>query len=127
MICHLNGSHACVSRCNVLGFKDGYCIMCFDGVTTKYPDRCAIFGLECHTNWLIAEPNITGTISITSGTTQINGSGTTFTTEVSIGDKLIVGIKQMLVDSILDDTTIILTTSYIGETLINSNMWNISR
>lgn len=126
IICHSNGSYACISRCHVLGFQDGYCILCFDGPTTKYPERCAIFGMECHNDWIMAEPNITGTISITSGTLQINGTDTLFTTDVSIGDKLIVGSKQMIVDSIPDNTTILLTTIYNGETLNNSNMWNLS-
>lgn len=130
---HTNGSivnyntntaqYACICRTNVLGLPDGYVIKCFDGPLYSYPNKRAIIGDD--DDWTNVNPNITGTIGITSGTTQINGTNTQFTSQVSPGDKLIIHSTQVVVDTVPDNTTITLTEAYTGHNLSGENMWKI--
>lgn len=120
-----NGQCACVMRCNVLGFTNGYTVCCFDGPDDTYPNMCALFESTIEESWSLMEPNITGTISITSGTTQVDGTNTLFTSQLISGDKIILGQKQQTVDTVVNDTTLTLTAAYTGATLTNSNMWKL--
>ena len=47
----------------------------------------------------------TGTVSVTSGSATITGSGTAFTTEFAIGDDILINGEQFLVLSIATDTS----------------------
>jgi len=116
--------YACVCRTNVLGFTHGYVIKCFDGPLYSYPHQRAIIG-DVHDDWSHVDPNITGTIGITSGTTQINGTSTVFTSQVTAGDKLIINSTQVVVDTVPDNTTITLTEAYTGTNLSGADMWKI--
>ncbi len=120
-----NGQYAVVCRCKVLGCTDAYIVCCFDGPDETYGCKCAVIGAEFKENWQEAEPNITGTIDITSGTTQVNGTNTMFTTQLTNGDKIILGMKQGTIEQVVNDTTLTLTESYNGNTLSNSNMWKL--
>lgn len=117
--------YAYITRKNVLGLTDGYVIKMFDGPSGSYPTKKAILGDCCMTDWQDATPNITGTIGITSGTTQINGTSTSFTAQLSPGDKLIVGECQHVVDTVPNDTTVTLTQEYTGVNLSGHEMWKI--
>lgn len=118
-----NGQYGVVKRTKVLGTTDGYILQCFDGPMDTYPNKCAIFGFD---GWAIAPSNITGTIGITSGTNQIIGTNTMFTSQMTPGNKLIVCDKQVVVDTVSSDTSLTLAEIYTGNTLINANTWNIS-
>jgi len=120
-----NGQCACVQRTNVLGLNNGYILCCYDGPNDTYPNHCAMFGEHFEQNWSMMSPNITGTIDITTGTTQINGTGTTFTSQLVGGDKLILGEKQACIDTVVNDTTVTLTEAYTGVTLSGSNLWKL--
>ncbi len=125
IIQHTNSQCACIMRTNVLGVNKGYSILCFDGPVATYPDKRALFGLEYDQYWSVVSPNITGTIGITTGTTQIDGTNTVFTSQLAPGDKLIVADKQMCVDTVVDNTTITLTEAYTGKNLSGANMWKL--
>lgn len=120
-----NGQYACIMRCHVLGFTNGYTICCFDGPEDTYPHMCAVFESTIEQEWSIIEPNITGTISITTGTTQVDGTNTLFASQLVSGDKIILGEKQVCVDTVVNETTITLTEAYTGMTLTNANMWKL--
>ena len=116
---------ACVMRKNVLGFKNGYIICCFDGPMASNGAQTAVFGDTYLQNWQEVGPNITGTIDITTGTTALNGTNTSFTTQLSPGDKLIVGEKQGCVDTVISDTLVSLSEPYTGTTLSGANLWKL--
>lgn len=122
-----NNQCASVKRTNVLGVSNGYIICCYDGPDASYPHECGLFGNNFHNNWNILESNITGTIGITTGLTQINGTSTQFTSQLSPGDKIIIGQggPQGCIDTIPDNTTITLTSAYTGTTLTGANLWKL--
>lgn len=71
--------------------------------------------------------SLTGTLTFTNGNTAVTGSGTAFTTELSVGqliapDANIVGADRLTyanwgkISSITDDTNIVLTANYGGTT-----------
>ncbi len=123
IIKNTNNQYAVICRCNVLGTRHGYIICCFDGPNAQLGHKCAIMGSGFN-NWTDADPN-TGTISITTNTTQVTGTNTLFTSEFTVGDKIILGGKQGTIQEIVNNTTLILTQAYTGQTLTNSNIWNI--
>ena len=125
IIQHTDTQCACIARRNILGLEKGYALLCFDGPDFTYPHKCAVFGQEYDDDWTIVGPNITGTIGVTTGATGINGTNTVFTSQLTPGDKLIVGDKQMCVDTVVDNTTITLTAAYTGTTLSGANMWKL--
>lgn len=59
-----------------------------------------------------------GTISITHDTNTVNGTGTTFT-NLSAGNFILLEYKYYEIANIINDTTIILSNSYRGNTLSN--------
>jgi hypothetical protein len=121
-----NNQYACILRSNILGFTNGYVLLCFDGPEHSFPSRCLAFDSEFKDNWSLASPNITGQIGITNGSTGLYGNGTNFTEELSPGDKLIITDKQMCVDQIISATELTLTKKYNGKTLTNSNLWKLT-
>jgi len=120
-----NGQYACVQRTNVLGVNNGYILCYYDGPDATYPKTTVSIGIQFEQQWSMVSPNITGTIDITTGTTQINGTGTTFTSQLVGGDKLILGEKQACIDTVVDNTTVTLTEAYTGDTLSGSNLWKL--
>ncbi len=120
-----NNQCGCVVRCNVLGFTNGYIVMCFDGPNESYPHKCAVFESTLEEQWNMVPPNITGTIDINHGATGITGIDTNFTQELVSGDKLIVADKQMCVNTVISNTFLTLTTPYTGVTLTNANLWKL--
>jgi PKD repeat protein len=59
-------------------------------------------------------PPLTGTISVTSGSTTVEGSGTAFTTELEVGESIIINDIAYFIESITDDDTLVLTEAYDG-------------
>ncbi len=59
-------------------------------------------------------PAITGTISVEHGSATIEGSGTSFTTELVAGESMIINGVTYIIQSITDNDTLVLTTSYAG-------------
>jgi hypothetical protein len=61
----------------------------------------------------------TGTISITSGTNSVTGSGTAFTTQSRVGNYLysVAGIIIGKIKTIVSDTSITLEANYTGSTI----------
>lgn len=122
-----NNQCACITRTNVLGLTKGYVICCYDGPDASFPNEVGLFGDDYDNYWNIVTSNITGTIDITSGTTQINGTNTVFTSQLSPGDKVIIGQggPQSCIDTVVDNTTVTLSEAYTGATLSGSNMWKL--
>jgi hypothetical protein len=107
--------YACICRSKILGFSDNaYALTLFDGPIYTYGTKLAVFGDCCTTDWQTATPNLTGTISISHNSNQVNGTSTLFTSELAPGDKIIVGMKQHVVDTITNNTTLTLTENYHG-------------
>ena len=55
---------------------------------------------------------LTGTVSVTVDTAAVTGSGTSFTTELSDGDRIKIGSKILIVQSITDNTNLTLTSDH---------------
>lgn len=53
----------------------------------------------------IADAALTGTLSLTSGSTTVSGTGTAFLTELHIGQFVLAGSSLLVVDDILSDTS----------------------
>lgn len=60
--------------------------------------------------------NITGTVAVTQNDPNIVGSGTSFTTELIVGDILKINGRLYEILTITDNTNIILTSNYIDAT-----------
>ncbi len=62
---------------------------------------------------------LTGTLSITSGSATVEGNGTSFTSEVTVGDILVLGPdkRERKVKSITDADTLVLTSAYSGNSV----------
>jgi len=62
---------------------------------------------------------LTGTVTMTNGSTAVTGSGTAFTTELAVGDYLYLNAQQTQlgkVASITNNTALVLTANYGGTT-----------
>ena len=59
---------------------------------------------------------ITGTVTVTNGSTNVVGYTTSFLTEVSSGDTFFIGNDGYIVDSVTDNTTLTLKNAYTGTT-----------
>ena len=70
-------------------------------------------------------PPLTGTISVTNGSTTVEGSGTAFTTELEVGESIIINDVAYFIESITDDDTLFLTEAY--DDLTQSGITAITR
>ena len=59
-------------------------------------------------------PAITGTIEVENGSATIEGTGTSFTTELAVGESLIINGVNYFIQSITDNDTLVLTETYEG-------------
>ena len=59
-------------------------------------------------------PAITGTIELVNGSATVEGSGTSFTTELVAGESLIINGVNYTIQSITDNDTLVLTEVYDG-------------
>lgn len=116
--------YAWVRRTHILGLTDGYGLKTFDGPLYTNNYKFAVFG-DQHNEWEHFDSNITGTIGITSGTTQVLGTSTNFTAQLSPGDKIVLFGEQHYVDTVVDNTTLNLTQLYTGNNLAGVEMWKI--
>ena len=64
----------------------------------------------------ITDVTITGSISVTNGSTTVTGSGTLFTTEFAPGDYIFLPLGYFVVSSVTNNTTLVLNTAYGGAT-----------
>ena len=55
--------------------------------------------------------DITGTVSTTSGSSTVTGSGTSFTTALGVGQYITIGGTRYTIASITDDTTLVLSAN----------------
>lgn len=63
---------------------------------------------------------LTGTVTISPSSTTLNGTGTQFTTQVSVGDFLIIANEVLKVQAITDNTTLTFATAHtFGATAVN--------
>lgn len=56
--------------------------------------------------------NATGTVSVTSGSTKVTGSGTKFTTEVKVGDEVTINGESKEVTAVTDDTNLTVASNF---------------
>lgn len=59
-------------------------------------------------------PGLSGTVTVSNGSTTVTGSGTSFTTQVSAGSKLVIAGVTYTVASVSSNTELTLTTAYGG-------------
>jgi hypothetical protein len=59
---------------------------------------------------------ITGTVTVTPGSTTVTGSGTAFLDEISPDDNLVINEVEVTVGSVTDNTILELTENFIGPT-----------
>ena len=57
-------------------------------------------------------PPLTGTLSVTNGSATVEGNGTAFTTELGVGESIIINDVAYFIESIADDDTLVLTEAY---------------
>ena len=72
------------------------------------------------TYYAIIGPNfatLTGTLSATNGSTSVTGVGTSFTTQVTAGDELLVNGTVATVAQVTSATALTLTSNFIGTTV----------
>lgn len=55
---------------------------------------------------------LTGTVTVSAGTTAVSGSGTSFTTEVNVGDIIKIGSQEIRVSAITNDTSLTLEDNH---------------
>lgn len=69
--------------------------------------------------------NATGKVSCSSGSNVVTGTGTTFTAEIKIGDKITIGSVSKIISTIINDTSLTVdsnfTTSLNGQAMTVSN------
>ena len=58
--------------------------------------------------------SLTGTLSVGAGSGSVTGSGSSFTTQLNVGDVLAVNSEQVTVSSITNDTSLTLTGNHTG-------------
>ena len=59
-------------------------------------------------------PSLTGTIDVVAGSATVEGAGTSFTTELTAGESLIINGVAYYIQSITDNDTLVLTETYKG-------------
>jgi uncharacterized repeat protein (TIGR01451 family) len=65
---------------------------------------------------VIIPPTLQGTVSVTNGSNVITGTGTAFTTQLSVGSIILINNVPYTVSAITNDTSLTLTTNYAGAT-----------
>ena len=60
-----------------------------------------------------SQANLTGTVSVTQGSTTVTGSGTTFTTELAIGDIIVINGEYFEVSNVNNNTNITVDTACV--------------
>lgn len=104
---------AYVCRSNVLGVADSSVVCYFDGPMNSVGDKQqALFGNNCSGCWELDNSQLTGSVSTSMNSTTVTGSGTSFTSDMVVGDKIIVGMDQRVVSSITSDTSLEVTVAY---------------
>jgi uncharacterized protein (TIGR02597 family) len=74
-------------------------------------------GVQSNTYYAIIGPNpaaLTGTLTMTNGSTAVTGDGTAFTAQVAAGDEFLVNGLAYNVTAILSDTSLTLSDAYTG-------------
>ena len=61
---------------------------------------------------------VTGTLTATNNSTTVTGSGTSFTTQIAFGDLLLLNGLLCKVQSVTNDTTLVLSSAYTGTTTV---------
>lgn len=66
---------------------------------------------------------ITGTVSVTNGSANVSGTGTSFLAELSPGDDLFIGdaIKRVRIESVTSDTALVLSKAYDQDSVTDAN------
>jgi hypothetical protein len=87
--------------------------------------------IECYRYISPDNTTLTGTATISNSSNTVTGSGTTFTTEVSIGDEIVIANESKRVVSIDSDTSLNVSSSYASSSSGNSmlisgypDVWN---
>jgi hypothetical protein len=81
-----------------------------------YPRTLNIKGIITNTNQVL----ITGSLSLTHGSNNVTGNGTLFNKELSSGTKLYINGFEYIVDTVANNSSIILTSNYAESTKIAS-------
>lgn len=58
----------------------------------------------------------TGSVAVTNGSVLVTGTGTSFLTQLSIGSRITINSVDYIVNGIIDNTSLSLTTAYTGTT-----------
>lgn len=73
------------------------------------------------------DSTLTGTVSATYGSTAISGSGTSFTTQISAGDTIIIGGTPSQVQSVTNNTALVLTQNFAGATVVGATSYKANK
>ena len=94
----------------------GFSVLNFGDVLTLPAGNYTVGKINSNTSLvLVSSPySLTGTINVTYNSTSITGTGTKFTTEVAVGDYLSLPNGLFAVQSITNNTTLVLTSVYSG-------------
>lgn len=121
-----NAQKAYVCRDKILGVANSYVICFFDGpMKTTADKQQAFFGGQCGC-YTLDNTQLTGTVAVSAASTTVTGTGTAFTTDYTVGDKIIIGMHQRVVSSITNNTELVVSVAY-GEPMSGMEHRNIGQ
>jgi len=103
---------AMVCRSSVLGISNSSSICYYDGPDYSLGTKRAVFGNNCLGCWVVDDSELVGTAAVTASNTTVTGTGTVFLTDISVGDKIIVGCEQRTVSTIDSDTSLTVSEAF---------------
>ena len=103
---------------NVTG--TGFSVLNFGDILTLPAGNYTVGKINSNTSLvLVSSPySLTGTVNVNNNSTSVTGTGTAFTTEVAVGDYLSLPNGLFAVQSITNNTTLVLTSVYTGTSQI---------
>lgn len=86
-----------------------------DGSATTYQSTLTYVAFSNY-NWLVKidKTTMTGTVTVTAGSTTVTGSSTDFDPEASIGDEIMVNGETRRIASITSDTVLVVDEAFVN-------------
>jgi len=101
-----------------------------EAIPSSFPYTVALSGTPCDIPTVA--PYLSGTVSVTKGSSQVVGTSTTFTASVSVGDTVVFASQlgtnvSYTVESVTDNTHLTLTSTYSGTTNSSTTMSDLTQ
>ena len=77
-------------------------------------------GQQLYAVWRNSTNQLSGTVSVTQGSGTVTGTGTLFTTQVNVGDYIVIRGQSYRVLGIASDTSLYISPEYRGATIANA-------